>query len=255
MSGAKTAPRIVLVIAIVTLVASIIGFVVTLLLNILVWDKYDAYGEVPIPGSANLHLPQGPVTVSFHTQIIGTTDGGGLPVPDMGLTIVAPDGVPDPQMTEDIGATTTVNSDARIRVWTAQIPADGTYRITTEGNVSAFISPRLAFGRSSSLGWVPVVFGVLMAVSILDVLAAAFWLARGRSRPEPEFLQDEPEDTDFGDDEKIADEPVTDSPTSFEPTEDGIRFQHLKTLAALRDSGALTEDEFKSEKKRLLDGR
>lgn len=260
MSGSRKAPRIVLGIAVITLIGSIIGFIATLLLNIFVWDEYDAYGEVPIPGSASLHLPQGEVTVSFHTQVIGID--GGLPVPNIGLSIDPPDGVADPQITEDIGSTTTVNSDARIGVWVVQIPTDGTYRISTEGNVSAFVSPRLAFGSSSGLGWVPVVFGVLMAVSILDVIVAAFWLARVQARSAPPvFLQDEPEVASFGDAEEFVDEPVfdrppvTDSPTSFEPTEDGIRLQHLKTLAALRDSGALTEDEFNSEKKRLLDGR
>jgi hypothetical protein len=252
----------VLAIAIVTLVGSVIGFVVTLMLNIFVWDKYDAYGEVPIPGSASLHLPQGEVTVSFHTQIIGSTSGGGLPIPNMGVSIVPPDGVPDPQVIEDIGSTTTVNSDARIRVWVVQIPMDGTYQIATEGDVSAFVSPRLAFGHSSSLGWLPVVFGVMMAVSILDVIVVAFWLARVRARAaSPVLPEDQPEGTGFGDVGEFADEPVfdrppvTDRPTSFEPTEDGIRLQHLKTLAALRDSGALTDDEFESEKKRLLDGR
>ena len=41
-----------------TLVASIIGFVAVLILNAFVLDEYDAYGEVPIPGSSSLHLPE-----------------------------------------------------------------------------------------------------------------------------------------------------------------------------------------------------
>jgi len=264
MSGSRTAPRIVLAVAIVTLVASIIGFIVTLLMNVFVWDKYDAYGEVPIPGSASLHLPQGEVTVSFHTQVIGID--AGLPVPNMGMSIDPPAGVPDPEVVENIGSTTTVNQDARVRVWVVQIPRDGTYQITTEGNVSAFVSPRLAFGHGSSLGWLPVVFGVLMAVSILDVIIAAFWAARVRGRSvQPVSLQDGPVFSSFdpsGEPEVTDASPAeyarpagTDLRTSFEPTEDGIRIQQLKTLAALRDSGALTEDEFESEKKRLLDGR
>ncbi|CAN5320581.1 SHOCT domain-containing protein [soil metagenome] len=265
MSGSRRAPRIVLTVAIATLVASIIMFIVTLLMNIFVWDKFDAYGEVPIPGSASLQLPQGEVTVSFHTQVISID--AGLPVPNMGMSIDAPDGVADPEVVEDIGSTTTVNQDARIRVWVVRIPVEGTYRITTEGNVSAFVSPRLAFGHGSSLGWLPVLFGVLMAVSILDVLIAAFWAARVRTRSAaPEPLQDGPvfaKFSDSDDDDEVTDadpaeytrRTATDTRTSFEPTEDGIRIQQLKTLAALRDSGALTEDEFKSEKKRLLDGR
>ena len=35
--------------------------------------------------------------------------------------------------------------------------------------------------------------------------------------------------------------------------DDGVRIQQLKTLAALRDSGALSEQEFEAEKRRLLD--
>lgn len=29
-------------------------------------DDYKAYGEVPIPGSERLHLPEGDVMISFH---------------------------------------------------------------------------------------------------------------------------------------------------------------------------------------------
>jgi hypothetical protein len=33
-----------------------------------------------------------------------------------------------------------------------------------------------------------------------------------------------------------------------------VKIEQLKTLAALRDSGALTEEEFQAEKRRVLDG-
>jgi hypothetical protein len=62
-------PRIAILSAIFTLVASIIGFVAVLILNAFVLDEYDAYGEVPIPGSSSLQLPEGEVTVSFHTVL------------------------------------------------------------------------------------------------------------------------------------------------------------------------------------------
>jgi hypothetical protein len=38
------------------------------------------------------------------------------------------------------------------------------------------------------------------------------------------------------------------------PSGDGVKIEQLKTLAALRDSGALTEKEFQAEKRRVLDG-
>jgi Short C-terminal domain len=40
---------------------------------------------------------------------------------------------------------------------------------------------------------------------------------------------------------------------SYAPTDQGIRLEQLKTLSALRDSGALTEEEFEAEKRRILE--
>jgi hypothetical protein len=46
------------------------------------------------------------------------------------------------------------------------------------------------------------------------------------------------------------------APTSAQlPTDEGVKIEQLKTLAALRDSGALTDKEFEDEKRRILDGR
>ena len=41
---------------------------------------------------------------------------------------------------------------------------------------------------------------------------------------------------------------------AYIPTDEGIRLEQIKHLAALRDSGALTEEEFEQEKRRVLDG-
>ena len=43
-------------------------------------------------------------------------------------------------------------------------------------------------------------------------------------------------------------------PPVVTPSDEGVKIQQLKTLAALRDSGALTEKEFQAEKRRVLDG-
>ena len=179
-----TAPRVLTVVAVVTLLASLVGFITTIVLNAFVLDEYDAYGEVPIPGSSSLYLPEGEVIVSFHTMIIGSGDGG-LPVPPMSIDIAPPDGVPDPVLTEDIGGTTTVNNDARVRVWVAQIPAEGTYDITTDGRVGAYLNPTLAFGHGSRYGYLPVVFAVVFGIALVDLLIARAWAARVASREPP----------------------------------------------------------------------
>ena len=178
MRGRRHPAGILLVVSVAMMVVSIVGLVGSILLSAFVFDRYNAYGEVPIPGSASLRLPAGEVAISFHTQLTGTTSGNGLPVPPLHLDIVAPDGVADPVLDKDFGATTTVNNDARRRVWTAHIAAEGSYRVTVDGQVNPFINPSLAFGRPSSLGWLPWVFGALLAVSVLDLVVAVFWRSR-----------------------------------------------------------------------------
>ncbi|HEU4362330.1 MAG TPA: SHOCT domain-containing protein [Mycobacterium sp.] len=233
--GRLATPTLVVASALL-LVTSVVGVISALLISTFVLDKYNAYGEVPIPGSSRLHLPAGEVTISFHTRIIGSTSGLGLPVPQLQLTIVSRTGAAQPEVTEDIGGTTTVNNDARVRVWVARVAQEGDYDITTDGQVSAFISPRLAFGHRSSPGrWIwgfAAVFGVgVLGLAVAAVRAAGFKKVVGA----------EPSDPD---------------PTkAYSPTDEGVRLEQLKTIAALRDSGALTDAEYQAEKRRILDGR
>ena len=174
--------KISLALAIVLMVAGIIGFVGTLTLNAFVLDKFNAYGEVPIPGSGTIHLPVGDATISFHTVTVGTVSGGGLPVPQLGVDIDPPQGVAQPKLTENYGGTTTVNNDAHRRVWLMQVPADGDYKITTEGQVNGFISPQLAFGHggTASSGNLVWIFVGLFVVGLIGTIGAPIWLARTR---------------------------------------------------------------------------
>ncbi|OBF16730.1 SHOCT domain-containing protein [Mycobacterium sp. ACS4331] len=226
----------------VSIVVSFIGFVASLLLNAFVFDDYDAYGEVPIPGSAALHLPAGDVTISFHTVAIGSPSGA-LPIPDLRMNLRGPGGQ-DPEVTENIGSTTTVNNDMRRRVWVAHIPAEGVYEVETDGEVGAFVRPTLAFGSDGGRGWLPWVFVAIFANGMIDLVIAGVWLSRIRRREQLAAFNPSP-----------AQDAVSATPAqSYTPTDDGVRIEALRNLAALRDSGALTEDEFQAEKRRVLDG-
>jgi hypothetical protein len=239
--------KISLALAIVLMVGSVVGFVLTLTLNAFVLDKFNAYGEVPIPGSSSVHLPAGEVTVSFHTVTIGRVSGGGLPVPQLGLDIDPPPGVAEPTVTESYGGTTSINNDTHRRVWLVRVPADGDYKITTEGQVNGFINPQLAFGHggTSSYGSLVWVFVGLFIVGLIGTIAAPIWLARSRIATLPAWQPSV---------EPSASPVVT--PTAAQlPTDEGVKIEQLKTLAALRDSGALTDKEFEDEKRRILDGR
>lgn len=246
-AGRVKPARALLFVAIAGMVVSLIGFIVALILNAFVLDDYDAYGEVPIPGSSSVHLPAGEVTITFHTTIIGSTSGGGLPIPDLGMNINPPAGLPKPEVTESIGTTTTVNNDARIRVWVTKIATEGTYDVETDGKVSAFINPRLAFGHGSPLGSLPWIFAAVFGFSLLDLVIALVWSSRAKRRASVGVGAQS-----FSD---FSAPPVSYDPVqSYLPTDDGVRIEQLKTLAALRDSGALTAEEFESEKRRVLDG-
>ena len=242
----RSRPRIAIRSAILTLVIAGVGFVASLILNAFVLDDYNAYGEVSIPGSSSLHLPAGEVTVSFHTMVTGSPSSG-FPIPDLKFNITPPAGVAKPEVTESVGGTTTVNSDTHVQVWVVQIPEQGTYDIVADGNVNGYISPRLAFGHGSSYGWLTWVFGGLLALGIVELVAALFWSARSAKASRPlapeELLSLEEPTWSSG----------TASTPSYTPSDQGVRLEQLKQLAALRDSGALTEEEFETEKRRILD--
>lgn len=239
--------KISFVSAVVVTIMSLAGIVVAIVLNVFFLDDYNAYGEVPVPGSGSLHLPKGEVTVSLHTIVIGSPDGG-LPVPPLGITISPPDGVAQPTMTENIGSTTSVNNDAHVRVWVAQIPADGTYNITTDGQVNGFIAPRLAFGHSSSYGFLIWLFVGMFVVGLTASIVAGRWLRSTRRKAAAAVVAGQPLPG-----VSVA-TPHQSPTTAYEPTDEGVRVERLKTLAALRDSGALTEEEFQAEKRRILEG-
>jgi hypothetical protein len=253
MSSEKPA-KLARTVAIWLMVIGVAGAVTTLILNAFVLDDYDAYGEVPVPGSSSLHLPSGEVTVSLHTVVMSGPNGGGLPIPHMGLTIVPPNGVAQPVVTENVGSTTTVNNDAHVRVWVAQIPADGDYTITTDGNVNGYIDPRLAFGHGSPLGHLVWVFVGMFGVGLVGTFVASKWLSRVRRNAAPATGVGMP-----GFEFPVAPLPPPVAPPTFHPVahqpgDEGVRLERLKTIAALRDSGALTEAEFEAEKRRILDG-
>lgn len=238
--NSRQVAKLSLTLAIVTLVVAVAGFVTTLVLNVFFLDDYDAYGEVPVPGTGSVHLPAGEATVSLHTLVIGGTDGG-LPVPPLRISITPPDGVAQPEVTESIGTTTTVNNDAHIRVWNVRVPAEGTYNVMTDGQVNGYINPRLAFGHQSSYGYLVWVFVALFVVGLVDLALSIMWLGRARRRPVP----------------SVGGTPAVSfaaPAVAYEPTGEGVRVERLKNLAALRDSGALSEEEFQQEKRRILDG-
>lgn len=204
----------------VLFVVSLVGLFGFMLSEVFLHDPFDAYGEVPIPASRTLHLPAGDVKVSFHTATVGTIEGGELATPpDLEVTISPPSGVATPQMTRNVGGTVANNQDAHIGVGVVHIRSAGDYTIKTDGKTNAFLSPRVSFGRDTlNLDFLPWLSAGLLAVSLVGWI----WSRPRESRP-------------------AAGAKAT-------PLEE------LSRIAALRDSGALSDEEYEEEKRRLLDG-
>jgi hypothetical protein len=115
-------------------------------------NAYNAHGEVPIPGTQTLHLPAGQLTITFCTEHANMALAGEL-LPDLTVNIAPPAGVADPKVTGIIGDENDLNSTSCKGACAAQIPQDGDYQITTDGQVDPsidFIDPRLAFGGAVS---------------------------------------------------------------------------------------------------------
>lgn len=234
MKGRGAAKATMIVFAVLA-VLSIAGLITTAVIGATA-DKYGSYGEVPIPGAGEIQLPEGEVIVSFH--VFGYR-GSGLRVPPLNLDITPPAGVADPAVTEDLGATVSGNDDAHRRVWFMKVPADGTYRFVAKGEVNGYVQPRLAFGATRSVEGPLWVF-VALSMVFVDLAIAAWWFGRRaggvRATPSSPVVAVDPADP-------------------YVPTDEGVRLEQLKTISALRDSGALTDKEFEDEKRRILRGR
>ena len=152
-----------------------------------------------------------------------------------------PDGLREAEVTENIGGTTTVNSDIRVRVWAVQIPQEGTYDVKAKGNVNGYISPRLAFGHDSSSRLAAV--GLRRSLRLrrcCDLFAALIWSARAGKKARPSNRTSRWRPTSRHGQSRRR----RHAAASYTPTDQGVRLEQIRQLAALRDSGALTEDEY-----------
>ncbi len=84
----------------------------------------------------------------------------------------------------------------------------------------------------------------LFVVGLVDSILSGLWLGRTRRRAVVAANPYYPP--------PVVSPAVPAAPV--EPSGEGVRLERLKTLAGLRDSGALTPEEFEAEKRRILEG-
>ena len=226
--------------SIVVLLVGILGMVLTSVLNSSVFGKADAYGTVPVPGSASLELPVGDVLVNYrYTQ---SSSSSSPTVPTLRLGITPPPGVAAPAVTDEDSGASTSGSEATAKVFVVHVQQAGLYRVEVGEPGFKAEDARLLFGYEGPYGWLMGPFAVVMTVGILAMIGSIFWVVRSDSDDvEPQVA---PPVYGTG--------PIADGPQSYASAEDA-RLQRLKMIAGLRDSGALSEAEFEAEKRRILE--
>jgi len=101
------------------------------------------YGDVPIPGAATVHLPAGEVDVTLRT--VGPADE---PKPPLSIRISGPDGMAQPELIESPRTKyTSDKGDMLVRVWVAQVVAEGDYHVEVQGETYGPYQPSLTFER------------------------------------------------------------------------------------------------------------
>lgn len=112
----------------------------------------DSYGDVAVPGSANLHLPAGEVDATLRS--VAPTDEPS--VPPLSIRISGPDGIPRAEVVENRRTTSLIAGNERVRVWVVRIAQEADYRVDIDGEVYGPYKPTLTFGhvmRNDSLHW------------------------------------------------------------------------------------------------------
>jgi hypothetical protein len=143
-------------------------------------DPSAAYGRVPIPGTAVLHLPKGNLDVAYREHVPYTLVGS-LHVPRVGLAVTAAGGGgPDPVLRESFGSTAAVNGDAHRRVFRMRVTRDGDYRVRADGAAGR---PYAQFLFGHGRNPLPRILVPLLAIPVLWLIAWLVILVVRRRRP------------------------------------------------------------------------
>ena len=103
----------------------------------------DTYGDIAVPGSANLRLPAGEVDVTLRS--VAPHDEPS--VPPLSIRITGPDGIPPAEVVENPRTTFLIAGDKRVRVWVVRIAQEADYRVDVDGEVYGPYQPTLTFGH------------------------------------------------------------------------------------------------------------
>ena len=152
------------------------------------FTDHAAYGRVPVPGAAQLSLPEAQVYLSFEEDGVGSEDSADSPA-DLVVTVVGPTGASVP-IERLSGSLYSINSDgtAREPYGRMDVPAAGTHQVVVDATPGNARAPRVTLGEAPWNPFGPPVVGALVILIPFLVLAVIVWLfvsALTRPRPQP----------------------------------------------------------------------
>jgi hypothetical protein len=137
----------------------------------------DPYGEVPIPGSATVHLPAGEVDLTLRSREWSLE---GRPVPPLSIQISGPDGRLQAEVAENRRTKYFTSEDTWVRLWVVHVEREGDYHIAIDGEVYGPYRPWLTFHHMGNhvVGVLILVGAIVSSVAFsVTIVIGGFWLA------------------------------------------------------------------------------
>jgi len=137
-------------------------------LSVYAIESYDAYGEIAVPGTGTVHLPEGEIVAAFvHSDDGRHSTPDPAPAPTLWLT--GPGSAPEPRIVADRGRRFDDTSTTHVQLWRITVGAQGDYDATVAGDASGYAEPRISFGRASSGIWLWALGALLFAAVMVAV--------------------------------------------------------------------------------------
>jgi hypothetical protein len=110
------------------------------------FTNHAAYGQVSVPGTTEVDLPAGKVTISFEEDgIFGEDDSADMPS-DLQVVVQGAGGPVAVTRVSDALFAINIGSTGRVPYGEMDIQAAGPYSATATGSPTSAVSPRVTFG-------------------------------------------------------------------------------------------------------------
>ena len=151
------------------------------LLGGLPFTDHAAYGRVPVPGTGSVTLPVGTVWIHFEEDgISGENDSADMPS-DLQVLVTSSAGtLAISRLSENLFSSST-NNTGHVPYGQLDVPLAGSHQVTTTGQQTSAVAPRVTFGEPPWNPFGPLIVGALVVFAPFALLALLLLLPLRRS--------------------------------------------------------------------------